>query len=223
MKKGTFIFIILGILIIPIIINYVLLIPIPFNFPIIGSNVDWLSFWGTYIGGIIGASVSFLILYLTLLHNKKEAEIERKSNQLLQLKRDLAERLSDINFMPLYIDTSNDINASSEIDRLNMLYKIHEQKSYTAKFIYENDDNELAKQFYKAYFDFICLFLAQINIFKNILTNKRNKDELKQSIEEQIKNLPTIQYSLLMLVNEAALKYYESEKEKLVLLKTSFL
>lgn len=220
MKKKIF-SIILIILIIPIVINYVLMIPTPFK--IIGSNAEWLSFWGTYLGGIIGAFVSFYILYITLIHNKKEAEIERKSNQLLQLKKDLAERLSDINFMPLYIDTSNDINVSSEIDRLNMLYKIHEQKSYTAKFIYENDENELAKQFYKAYFDFICLFLAQINFLKNILTNKRNKDELKQSVEEQIKNLPTIQYSLLILVNEAALKYYESEKEKLVLLKSSFL
>ena len=70
MKKETFLFIILGILIIQIIINYVLLIPIPFNLPIIGNNVDWLSFWGTYLGGIIGAFVSFTILYLTLLHNK---------------------------------------------------------------------------------------------------------------------------------------------------------
>ena len=73
--KKIICFIILGIIVLPIIINYVLMLPVPFNFPIIGSNVDWLSYWGTYIGGIIGASASFLILYLTLLHNKNEAKI----------------------------------------------------------------------------------------------------------------------------------------------------
>ena len=51
MKKKIF-FIILGIIFLPIIINYVLMLPTPFNFPIIGSNVDWLSFWGTYNYGI---------------------------------------------------------------------------------------------------------------------------------------------------------------------------
>lgn len=68
--------------IIPVIINYVLLIPASFNFPIIGSNVEWLSFWGTYLGGIIEVSASFAILYLTL-HNKRKTEIERANDRLL--------------------------------------------------------------------------------------------------------------------------------------------
>ena len=174
----------MGILIIPIIINYVLLIPIPFNFPIIGSNVDWLSFWGTYIGGILGAFASFIILYLTLRHNRNEAEIERKSNQLLLLKKDLAERLSDVNFMPLHIDASNEINVHNEISRLNMLYEIYGQKCSSVQFLYNNDENELAKQFYGAYSKFTLHFGVEINNLKYILTNEKDKNKLKQSIEE---------------------------------------
>lgn len=223
MKKGTFIFIILGILIIPIIINYVLLIPIPFNFPIIGSNVDWLSFWGTYIGGILGAFASFIILYLTLRHNRNEAEIERKSNQLLLLKKDLAERLSDVNFMPLHIDASNEINVHNEISRLNMLYEIYGQKCSSVQFLYNNDENELAKQFYGAYSKFTLHFGVEINNLKYILTNEKDKNKLKQSIEEYNDKLLINQCFHSTSVNEAALKYYESEKEKLVLLKSSFL
>lgn len=196
--------------------------PVPFNFPIIGSNVDWLSFLGTYLGGIIGAFVSFTILYLTLVHNKKEAEIERKSNQLLQLKKDLAERLSDVNFMLLHIDTSNEINVHYEIGRLNMLYEIYGQKCSTAQFIYNNDGNELAKQFYEAYSKFTFHLGVETNKLKKILAKETDKKKLKQSIEEYNDKLLINQCFHSTSVNEAALKYYESVKEDLNHLKTGF-
>lgn len=200
--------------IIPAIINCVLLIPIPFNFPIIGSNVDWLSFWGTYLGGIIGAFASFTILYLTPLHNKKAAETERKHNELLQLKKDLTKRLSDVNFMPLHLDASNEINVQYEISRLNMLYEIYGQKCSTAKFIYENDENELAKLFYKSIHNFTIHFGIEINNLRKILTNEKNKDKLKQSIKKYNDKLLINQYFHSTSVNEAALKFYEfKEKE----------
>lgn len=222
LKKKIF-FIILGIIFLPIIINYVLMLPTPFNFPIIGSNVDWLSFWGTYLGGIIGAFVSFTILYLTLLHNKKEAEIERGNDRLLQLKKELSERLSDIDYMPLYIVVSDDINLSSEIERLNLLFGIYQRKLYTAKFIYQNDKNELSKHFYEAYSKFILLFEQQTMTLKDILNSKKSKDEIKLLVEKEIQKLSSIQLVSVLSVNEAALKYYNSEKEKLDLLKSRFL
>ena len=190
------------------------MLPAPFNFPIIGSNVDWLSFWGTYIGGIIGASVSFLILYLTLLHNKNEAKIDRKHNELLQLKKDLSERLSDVNFMPLHIDASNEVNVKSEISRLNMLYETYGQKCSTAQFIYNNDENELAKQFYEAYSRFTLHFGLLINNLKNILISEKDKEKLKYLIEEYNNKLLKNQCFHSTSVNEAALKFYEfKEKE----------
>lgn len=213
---------ILGIFLLPIIINYVLIIPTPLGLNIVGSEIDWLSFWGTYLGGIIGAFVSFTILYLTLLHNKKEAEIERVNNALSQLKKDLSERLSDINYMPLYINIYSDIDTTAEIERLNVLQGIYQQKMFTARFIYENGDNEFAKQFYDAYSKFIFLYDQQINTFKQILLNE-DKNEIKILVLDEIKKLPITQYVCFKSVNDTALKYYQSEKKNLELLKTGFL
>lgn len=60
------------IILIPIIINFVLLIPA--FVPIVGDNTEWLSFWGTYIS----ATVAFIILYIQRKDNIDENEKNRK-------------------------------------------------------------------------------------------------------------------------------------------------
>ena len=50
------------ILIIPIIINLLILSPSFFEY--IGTGIDWLSFWGGYLGAIISAGVAFVILHI---------------------------------------------------------------------------------------------------------------------------------------------------------------
>lgn len=56
----------------PIIINYILLIP-AFT-PIVGTNDSWLSFWGGYLGTL----AAFIILAVQYTQNKKENEKNRK-------------------------------------------------------------------------------------------------------------------------------------------------
>ena len=51
---------ILIILILPVAINFALLVP-AFS-PIVGEDTDWLAFWGGYLGAIISAGVAFIIL-----------------------------------------------------------------------------------------------------------------------------------------------------------------
>lgn len=221
--KIAFLLILVGIFLLPIIMNCLLLLPTPFNLKTIGSEVEWLSFWGTYLGGIMGACVSFTILYMTLIHNRKEAEVERTNNRLLQLKKDLSERLSDINYMQLNINISKDTDISSEINRLNVLFGKYQQKLYTAKFVYENDENKLAKQFYEAYSNFILLYCQMINCFKQILMSGNDKEEMQRLISEQLNKLSISQLASFKLVNMAALDYYKSEEDRLIFLKTSFL
>lgn len=61
---------ILIIIVIPFIINFVLLIP---SFvPIVGDNKDWLLFLSGYIGAVIGASISLLVMYKTFQNTKRE-------------------------------------------------------------------------------------------------------------------------------------------------------
>ena len=59
----------------PIAINFILLIP-SFT-PIVGNNVEWLSFWASYIS----ANVAFIILYIQRKDNKEE----NRNNRELQL------------------------------------------------------------------------------------------------------------------------------------------
>ena len=70
---------ILVILILPGIINLVLLIPR--FFPIVGDEIDWLSFWGGYIGAIISAGVAFAILHIQRKDNEKQNEENRTENK----------------------------------------------------------------------------------------------------------------------------------------------
>lgn len=60
------------IILIPITINFVLLIPA--FVPIVGDSTEWLSFWGAYIS----ATVAFVILYIQRKDNKDENEKNRK-------------------------------------------------------------------------------------------------------------------------------------------------
>ena len=63
-------------LIAPIAINYALLIP---SFaPVVGTNIDWLSFFGSYIAAIIPALGAFIILFIQREDNHKENEQNRQ-------------------------------------------------------------------------------------------------------------------------------------------------
>lgn len=70
----------------PIIINFSLLIP-SFT-PVVGTNIEWLSFFGSYIAAIIPALGSFIILFIQREDNHREnkkREWENERNRQLQL------------------------------------------------------------------------------------------------------------------------------------------
>lgn len=69
----------LVIIVLPIIINFILLIP-TFS-PIVGDNIVWLSFWGTYLSAIISTGAAFYILYIQRNDNKTENKTNRDSNK----------------------------------------------------------------------------------------------------------------------------------------------
>lgn len=65
----------LALIAIPILINFVLLIP-AFT-PIVGNESIWLNFFAVYIGSITTSIISFCILYKTLQANHEENERNR--------------------------------------------------------------------------------------------------------------------------------------------------
>lgn len=75
----------------PVVINFVLQIPAFVR--IIGNNTDWLTFWGNYLSGIIGALATLFVLSKTLQqnheeneHNRIAIEQENRANRELQIR-----------------------------------------------------------------------------------------------------------------------------------------
>ena len=54
-------------IIIPIVMNYILIGSV--GAKVTGESKDWLSFFGSYLGGVFTAYISFIILSKTINHN----------------------------------------------------------------------------------------------------------------------------------------------------------
>lgn len=70
----------LVILLMPIALNFILLIP-PFT-AIVGDEIVWLSFWGGYLGAIISTATAFVILYIQRKDNESENKKNRVNNEV---------------------------------------------------------------------------------------------------------------------------------------------
>lgn len=63
----------------PIIVNYALLIP-AFG-PVVGDNVHWLAFWGSYLAALISTLSAFLILFI----QRRDNHLENERNRQMQI------------------------------------------------------------------------------------------------------------------------------------------
>lgn len=74
--------IIIGLLLVPLLpiaLNYILLIPI--NAPILEDSNGWLAFWGCYLGALISSAIAFTILFI----QRKDNHQENRNNRQLEL------------------------------------------------------------------------------------------------------------------------------------------
>lgn len=82
------------ILVLPIIINFILLVPAVS--PVVGDNTDWLSFWGGYLGAIVSTGVAFIILAVQHQQNKDENTSNRELQKSILKHQIRTQRLNDI-------------------------------------------------------------------------------------------------------------------------------
>lgn len=163
------ILIIIGILIIvliPAIINFIILQPSRFKF--VGTSVDWLIFWGSYLGAIISAGVAFIILYIQRKDNEKANEANEKQNELNRINN---EELNNLNrklqikviefqqkkewlteLKSKCIDYYNAFDQNDIIDLCNLIIKNNEESLINAKtlldsFIDRNNKVNFALEF----------------------------------------------------------------------------
>lgn len=85
----------------PILLNFILRQYTPWNIKIIGTEIDWLNFWGTYIGAIIGASITLLAMYRESKRNALNIMINNQENYIKELKQQLENRVGGFSFLPI--------------------------------------------------------------------------------------------------------------------------
>ena len=88
MKKWLFTVIIV-LTIIPIVLNIILGATNPFDIGIVGNNVDWLLFYGSYLGGVIAAIIAFVTMWQTSKHNTLSIMIQRQETYIENLSFEL--------------------------------------------------------------------------------------------------------------------------------------
>ena len=109
-NKYPFLKIIIGFIIIgiPLIIG-ILIWAIPFG---IGDNNSWLSFWGVWLGGIVGSSVSIIGIYLTLQYNEKQFKKTMEGNRTQYEEDKVLSLMPHLKPSIIRYDSRNDCNSA---------------------------------------------------------------------------------------------------------------
>lgn len=168
----------------PIILNFILQIPALTT--IVGNNVDWLSFWGGYLGAVLSSLVAFVILILQLRQNHKENEDNRiansKANQannklqlnILKYQQEtqwlnmFREVCSEYICMYNYNDLAAIVNMIREntypMDIINSIKELFDRSmKLDAKFAYSRKIDEHSKQLFETVIE------PQYNLYNAVL------------------------------------------------------
>lgn len=84
LKKKYLLFFIVIVLVIPIALNFILLVPS--ITPIVGNDVDWLRFWASYLGLIVAIIIPTTVCYVSLRENRLSRKEQLKKELLQEFK-----------------------------------------------------------------------------------------------------------------------------------------
>lgn len=208
------------ILSLPVGINFILLIP-AFT-PVVGDNVAWLSFWGSYFASIISAGTAFAILYIQYQQNNKENKQNRELQiNSLEYQKEREQLQSIIQISSKLILLINPIEIYKEL-RLNekCLEKINSilseiKNTQQELFLYLGTNNKIKNSKLIADIDVVILdyIFAAIDIQYLIKIFNKHSCELRISdFEEGSKLFDDISNELRTII----LEYRESEGRNLI-------
>lgn len=85
--------------ILPIAINFISWCTLPCEKDFVAGNEgDWIGFWGSYIGALLGAGVTFYVLWCESKKNTLNIMIQDKEKQIECLRGELSRSLSSLDF-----------------------------------------------------------------------------------------------------------------------------
>lgn len=188
------------ILVAPIVVNIILYCtnPIPWLIPIVGESSDWIGFWGSYAGAIIGGLITLLVLHYTIKENSKVRDIQVKTIKYTQqqtwlesLRKQLIDnyRILDIQSFVIAV---NEMQRGAYDKARSILLAINQNIEFQSQgsslyFIIENPSEEE-----EAYKNCMSLFLAEYGtliadllffcgIFSNITQKTTPADIIEQA------------------------------------------
>lgn len=193
------------------IIITIILIPLGVNYGIedasyrgwgAGSNGDWINFWGSYLGSIIGLPITVIVAILTINMEKKNTRSSRQSDELnkmieatvtfqIQIESFIRNEISDDDYPSIHALSKQVVDLfRSQVDEFFVLYNISRTKLRGVDNLWKGDDfftDENAKKVEKLFADNEVKVAKIINVLnsQNISSAmKEIADQTGKSIEE---------------------------------------
>lgn len=228
MKIKYIVIIAVTIVIVPILLNIFLGASNPLsNIEVVGSEVDWLAFYASYIGGLLTALIGFITLYKEAKRNRLLLEIRSKEDALKELKLALTERVGMFNYnkvteIALF---SYDKTMYSTIQReLNQYYYLLTSKANAWGCIYESSTQLEVVHFKEVYNNCWNLFKERINCITECIFDLAREDcqveriKIIERIDSVLKNSDYVNSQIQKFYN-AAQAWISAEEREIVQLK----
>lgn len=204
----------------------VLAVLIPFLLDWILEDVtkkDWLSFYGSYIGGTITACISFFILFFTISNNKKELEVTRQEDNFRRLQDDLKNRVAQLDFTRIgdVVLVINDLDRCKE--EILRLSNYSQELTYSFNsfcMIYKDVKDDKISNFKGSYI--LCIkelqdYISRMKILIGNLPPYISQEKitlLKQLLQEhELNNPPSSFYSSMNTPNSVKIQMEEYREQ----------
>lgn len=163
---------ILIILILPVAINFALLVP-AFS-PIVGEDTDWLAFWGGYLGALVSAGVAFIILSVQFKQNQDENNTNRelqknvlkhqlKTQWLADLKIKLIDYYNAFHYIDLYnvcvlMRDNQKINKDFCVKKLHNCWSDKDSATYHIQMLFSSKTDDIENDFINVLSEYDTIF-----------------------------------------------------------------
>lgn len=179
---------------IPVVLNCALGHNTPCGVEVIGTEVNWLNFWGAYISAIIGGLITLIPMKRETDRNALNIMINNQENYIKELKSQLGNHICNLNFKPigdfdLPIKGNNqsiDKNRVDDIIRgLNDTLNSVKNQLDSWCIIYSEETGK-TENFKKAYKECVGEFIEDVKKITDILKDVINKKgrEIREKKEE---------------------------------------
>ena len=228
MNKKLWIILIILALIIPVILNIIIGSTNPLDsIKVVGTEDDWLGFYGAYIGALVGALITLYAMFRESKNNALNLMISNQENLIKDLREQLSARISTFTFskignFALYTTRENMSIDKAQIDRaLKELNDYHSSATHEYNawgVMYADDKREIVKQFNDAYLECITQYHNDINTISRKLYDLKNPN-LYKDFNEWLKvfcdDLSEHQQKFVKELFGIATIWLQSEKDKL--------